>query len=208
MKKLLTISLVFCLILVLSSSALSKKPKYKGLFNLASDARYYKYVDYKSSNRFDHIMLLSLVDKRPEQEKVYNKKTQWLYDDIWTQPLAPMLRKIFLRELRISNMFKSVDVNEKAPSLILHIELTSFIGYYDKKSRMGRGDVKIHSILRSATGNRVIVDKHYEETSSALVPRFGNAYRYMYLQVGNALNGVVKELTMDLENTLLRESGK
>jgi len=206
-KKLLTISLAFCFVLILSPSVLSKRPKYKALFNLASDARYYKYVEYKSSHRFDHMMLLSLVDKRPEQEKVYNEDTQWFYDDIWAVPIDRMLRKIFLRELRITNMFKSVDVDEKAPSLILKIELTSLIGHYGT-GRVARGVIKIQSILRSASDNRVVMDKDYEETSSSLVPRFGNAYRYMYLHIGKALNGVVKELTMDLENTLLRESGK
>jgi len=206
-QKLLIASLVFSLVLVLSSSPLSKEPKYKALFNLASDARYYKYVEYKSPHRFDDTLLLSLIDKRPEQEKVYNEGVQCFYDEIWAMPPTQMLEKIFSREIKITNMFKSVDVNERAPSLVLEIELMSLIGHYGE-GRVAKGAVKFHSVLRSASGNRMIMDRNYEEVSSSLVPRFGNAYRYIYFNIGKALHSVVIEMVMDLENALLRKSGK
>jgi hypothetical protein len=38
-----------------------------------------------------------------------------------------MLGKIFLKELRGSRMFKSVDMDEKKPSLTLEIEVISLI---------------------------------------------------------------------------------
>ena len=66
----------------------------------------------------------------------------------------------------------------------------------------------IKSVLRSAFNKRVIVDRSYEEASSCLVPNFGNAYRYMYLNIGKTLHVMVKEMLMDLENALVRESGK
>ena len=207
MKKFLAMSLVFCLVLALSPPALCRKPKYKALFNLASDSRYYKYVEYKSPHRFEDTLLLSVIDKRPDEEKIFNKKIQWFYDDIWALPPAKMLRKIFLRELKATKMFKSVDVHEREPSLTLKIELISLIGHYGK-GRVARGALKVHSVLRSASDNRIIMDRSYEETSSSLVPRFGKVYRYMYLHIGKSLHAVVKEMLMDLENTLLRKSGK
>lgn len=207
MKKALTISLVFCLIFAVIPEALCSEPKYKALFNLASDARYYKYVEYKTPHRFEDTLLLSVIDKRPDEEKIFNKKIQWFSDDIWALPLAKMLEKIFSKELKFTNMFNSVDVNEKAPSLILEIKLISLVGHYGK-GRVARGALKVHSVLRSASANRIIMDRSYEEASSSLVPRFGNVYRYMYLHIGKNLHAVIKEMLMDLENTLLRESGK
>jgi hypothetical protein len=105
-------------------------------------------------------------------------------------------------------MFKSVDMDEKTPSLTLEIEVTSLVGHYDDKSRVARGVVKIHSILRSTSDNRIILDKNYEETSSSLVGRFTNAYRHMLIHIGKALNEVVKGMMGDLENTLSRETKK
>jgi hypothetical protein len=207
MKRLPAICLVSCLVLLLSCAAPAKKPTYRALFNLASDVRYYKYVEYKSSQRFEDTLLLSLIDKRPEQERVYNEDIQWFYDDIWAMSPAEMLEKIISRELKSTHMFKSVDVNEKAPSLILEIELISLIGHYGQ-GRVARGALKVHSVLRSASENRVITEKDYEEVSSCLVPRFGNAYRYMYLHIAQALHAVVRDMMMGLENALLRESGK
>lgn len=96
---------------------------------------------------------------------------------------------------------------EKVPSLIIQIELTSLVGHYDRQSRVARGVVTVHFILTSASDNRVIVDRSYEETSSSLVGKFDNAYRYMFLHIGKTLNAVVREMIMDLENALLREAG-
>jgi len=117
-----------------------------------------------------------------------------------------MLGKIFLKELRTSNMFKFVDLDEKTPSLVLEIELSSLIGHYDDKTRVARGVVKIHTVLKSTSDNRVIMDKTYEETSSSLAGRFTNAYRPMVIHIGKALNTVVGEWVGDLENTLNKES--
>lgn len=208
MKKSLLTTLTVSLFLTLSSAVESGQPKYKALFNLASDARYYTYVHYQSLKRYEGVLLLSIVDKRPEQEKVYNEDVQYFYDDIWTEPPVKMLGKIFLKELRTSNMFRSVDFDEKIPSLILEIELNSLIGHYDDKTRVARGVVKIHSILKSGADNRFIMDKTYEETSSSLAGRFSNAYRHMVIHIGKALNVVVASMIADLENTLSREGEK
>jgi hypothetical protein len=196
------------LVLIMCLPAQAKQPDYKGLFNLASDPRYYKYVNYKSSRMFENLLLFSIADRRPDQEKVYNEDVQYFYDEIWAEPPVKMLGKLFLKELRESHMFKSVDMDEKTPSLILEIEVTSLVGHYDDKSRVARGVVKIHSILRSTSDNRIILDKNYEETSSSLVGRFTNAYRHMLIHIGKALNEVVKGMMGDLENTLSRETKK
>jgi len=207
MKKLLTTSLVFCLVFAVIPEALCGKPKYKALFNLASDARYYKYVEYKSPHRFEDTLLLSLIDKRTDEEKIFNKKIQWFSDDVWALPLAKMLEKIFSKELKFTNMFNSVDVNEKAPSLILEIKLISLIGHYGD-GRVARGALKVHSVLRSASANRIIMDRSYEEASSSTVRPFGNVYSYMYFHIGKSLHAVVKEILMDLESALVREKRK
>lgn len=208
MKKLFLITATVVLALFFSVPAEPKQPKYKALFNLGSDAKYYKYVDYKSSYSVDRMVLINILDKRPDPEKTYNEDVQYLYDEIWTEPPVKMLGKIFLKELRSSNMFKSVDFDETKPSLILEIELSSLVGHYDKKGRVARGTVKIHSVLKTASENRIIMDKKYEETKSSLVGNFSNAYRYMYRGVGDALGLVVKEMMGDLENTLRKESIK
>jgi hypothetical protein len=206
MKKLLVMFFALSLVLIFTNMVSAKQPKYKALFNLASDLRYYRYVEYKSPKNFEHVLLLTIVDKRPEQEKVYNENLQYFYDDIWTEPPAKMLGKIFLKELRTSNMFKFVDLDEKTPSLVLEIELSSLIGHYNDKTRVARGVVKIHTVLKSTSDNRVIMDKTYEETSSSLAGRFTNAYRPMVIHIGKALNTVVGEWVGDLENTLNKES--
>jgi hypothetical protein len=159
MKKLFPISLAFCSGLILSVPALSKQPELKALFDLASDSRYYKYVEYLPSHRFEHALQLVLLDKRSEEEKIFNEDTQWFYDEIWTESPTGMLRKLFFKELRMSNMFKSVDVVENAPSFILEIELISLVGHYDRKTRAARGVVKIRAIVKSSSDNRVIMDK-------------------------------------------------
>jgi hypothetical protein len=99
-----------------------------------------------------------------------------------------------------------VDFDESNPSLILEIELSSLVGSYDKGGRVARGTVKIHSILKMASEDRIIMDKRYEETKSSLVGKFSNAYRYMYRGVGEALNTIVREALGDLENVLKKES--
>jgi len=208
MKKSLVMLFALFLVLIFANIVQSKQPKYKALFNLTSDPRYYRYVDYKSPKKFEHLLLLTIVDKRPEQEKVYNEDVQYFYDDIWTEPPTKMLGKIFLKELRSSNMFRSVDTDEKSPSLVLEIEVNSLIGNYDGKSRVARGAVKIHSILKSASDNRIIMDKTYEQTSSSLVGRFTNAYRPMIIHIGNALNITVGDMIRDLENALIKEVGR
>ncbi len=73
---------------------------------------------------------------------------------------------------------------------------------------MARGTVKIRTVLKSASENRIIMEKYYEETKSSLVGRFTNAYRYMYRNIGEALNLVVKEMVMNIENNLKKESIK
>lgn len=208
MRKVLLVVLSTFMTLILTMSVQSKETKYKGLFNLATDSKYYKFVNYRSNTQFDKSLLLKIVDKRPEQEKVFDEKTQFFHDDIWTEPPIKMLGKIFLKEIRASNILKSVDFDENKPSLVLEIELTSLIGNYDDEGRVARGIVKIHHILRSTSDNRVIKEKYYEETKSGLVGRFQNAYRYMYRNIGDALNTVVMEMMGDLENTLAKEFGK
>jgi len=206
MKKSFLIIVTIFFALSFSMLVESKQPKYKALFNLASDTRYYRNVDYKPSYKSDKVVLINILDKRPDQEKTYNEDVQYLYDEIWTEPPAKMVGKIFLKELRSSNMFKSVDFDESKPSLILEIELSSLVGSYDKGGRVARGTVKIHSILKTASENRIIMDKKYEETKSSLVGKFSNAYRYMYRGVGEALNIIVREMSGDLENILKKES--
>ena len=209
MKKLfLIVVALFSLSLFLGVEAESKQPQYKALFNLSSDPKYYRYVDYKSSYKSEKTVLVNVVDKRPDQEKTYNEDVQYFYDDIWTEPPAKMVGKIFLKELRSSNLFRSVDFDEPKPSLILEIELSSLVGNYDKRGRVGRGTVKIHSTLKTGSESRVIMDKKYEETKSVLIGRFSNAYRYMYRDIGEALGIVVSEMMGDLENTLRKESIK
>lgn len=134
MKKVLLTIFGLFLFVIFTNTVESKQPKYKALFNLASDARYYNYVHYQSPKRYENVLLLNIVDKRPEEEKVYNEDVQYFYDDIWTEPPVKMLGKIFLKELRISNMFRSVDFDEKMPSLILEVELNSLVGHYDEWS--------------------------------------------------------------------------
>lgn len=208
MKKSLAISLAFCSVLILSLPALSKQPPYKALFDLGSDSRYYQYVEYLSSHRFEHALRLVFVDKRPEQEKIFNEDVQWFSDDMWTKPPSKMLQKIFFKELRLSKMFTSVDVVEKAPSFTLKIELNSLVGHYARKTRTARGVVEIHSILRSASHNRIIMDNNYEKTSSYRVHRFANAYKHMLYHIGKALHILVVEMMTDLEVAVLQESGK
>jgi hypothetical protein len=50
MKKLLIVLLSSSLVLISTISAQSKEPKYKGLFNLATDARYYKFGIFSLSS--------------------------------------------------------------------------------------------------------------------------------------------------------------
>ena len=207
MKKLLTTSLVLSLVLALSSSALSKQPKYKAIFNLTSDPGYYKYVEYLPSQTSENPLQLVVLDKRPAEEKVYNEDIQWFYDDIWTEPPSSMLKKIFLKELRNSRMFKSVDLVEQESSLVLEIELNSLIGHYGA-GRMARGVVKIHALLKSPPGNRIIMDRKYEGTSSYRVHRFASVWKHICYHIGKALQMVVQDMMMDLENALVRETGK
>jgi len=195
-------------ILMLSTQVYSGEPKYKGLFNLASDVKYYQYVGYKTSRATENILLINILDKRPNEEKVYNEDIQYFYDEIWTEPPLRMLGRLFLREIRGSNIFKSADLEEKAPSHILEIELNSFVGHYDSKTRVARGVVKIRSAFKSGSDGQMISDKKYEETSSSLVGRFTNAYRPMVIHIGKALNVVIRDMLGDLENALIREGKK
>jgi hypothetical protein len=206
MRKFYLIIATISFALFLSIPVESKEPKYKALFNLGSDTRYYQYVDYKSSYKSEKMVLINIIDKRPEQEKTYDEDVQYLNDEIWTEPPVKMVGKIFLKEMRSSNMFKSVDFDESKPSLILEIELSSLVGSYDKGVRVAKGTVKIHSTLKTASENRIIMDKKYEETKSSLVGKFSNAYRYMYRGVGEALNTIVREMSGDLENILKKGS--
>jgi len=205
MKKLLAMSLLFFLVMALGPSACFKKPKYKAIFNLASDPGYYKYVEYLPSHRSENPLQLVVLDKRPNEEKVFNEDIQWFYDDIWTEPPSSMLKKIFLKELRRSNMFKSVDLVGGESSLVLEIELTSLIGHYGK-GRVAKGIVKTHAALKSTT--KIIMDKNYEGTSSYRVHRHGRGWKHMCYHIGKALHAVVQDMMMDLENALVRESGK
>ena len=207
MKNVVVLFLIFSFFLILSPLSLSKQPEYKAYFNLASDQSYYKYVAYKPSQMFGHRVLLSIVDKRPEQEKVFNDDVQFFYDDIWTEPLTTMLGKIFLKELRLSNMFSSVDMYEKRPSLILEIELTSFVGHYDPKTQVSKGVVKIHPVFKSASDNRIIINKIYEAISRSEIRR-GNIYTYIITHIGNALHTVMEDMIMDLERAVHSESRK
>jgi len=206
MKKLLPTFLVLSLILALSP-ALAEQPKYKAVFNLASDPGYYKYVEYLPSHRSEKPLQLVVLDKRMAKEKIFNEDIQWFYDDIWTEPPSSMLKKIFLKELRISNMFRSVDLVRQESSLILEIELTSLIGHYGE-GRVAKGVVKIHSLLKSPSGDRIIMDKNYEGTSSYRVHRHASGWKHMCYHIGKALHTVVQDMMMDLENALIRDTGK
>ena len=207
MNKILVLFLTLSLVLILSLSALSKQPGYKVYFNLASDSRYYRYVGYKSSHIFGHTLLLAILDKRPEQEKTFNEDVQYFYDDIWTEPPASMLGKIFLKELRLSKMFRSVDVDATRPSLILEIELSSLVGHYDRKTRVAKGIVEIHSMFKSASDDRIIINKIYEATSRTDIRR-GDIYVPMVQHIGNALHKAMEDMIVDLERAMLSESRK
>ena len=93
------------LVLIMCLPVQAKQPDYKGLFNLASDPKYYKYVNYKPSRTFENILLFSIIDRRPDQEKAYNEDIQYFYDEIWAEPPDKMLGKLFLKELRGSHMW-------------------------------------------------------------------------------------------------------
>lgn len=201
MKKLLLPLLIFFAISIFSNAAQSR---YEGIFDLASDPRYYKYIEYRSSHTSEHLLLLTVIDKRPDVEKVYKRGVQYFYDEIWAKPPAKMLQEIFLKELRFTNMFRSVDTDEKNPSLILEVELISLIGNYEE-GRIAKGTLKTHVVLKSTKDNITIMDKNYEETSKSVVGRFGNAYRPMIKHIEIVLQNVVKNTIMDLENTLRRE---
>jgi len=204
MKRLAAISLVWCLALLLSCAP---SAKYKGLFNLASDSKYYKYVEYSPRHRAENPLQLVVLDKRPPEEKVFNKDIQWFYDDIWREPPASMLKTIFLKELRTSHMFKSVDLVGQESSFVLEIELTSLIGHYGN-GRVAKGIVKVHNILKSPSKKQIIMDKNYEGNSSYPVHSHASGWKHTYYHIGKALNTVVEEMLMDLENALIRESGK
>jgi hypothetical protein len=208
MKKSLVIFVALFLVLIFNIPARSKQPEYKALFNLTSDPRYYKYVEYESPHNSDNDLLLKIVDKRPEQEKSYNEDVQYFYDDIWTEPPEKMLAKIIFKELRFSNIFREVDFEETKPSMILEIELISLVGHYDDKSRVAKGIVRIHPVLKSALDNRIILDRNYEETSSSIAGRFTNAYRPMVIHIGRSLNIVIRDMMKDLEKKLVKESRK
>jgi hypothetical protein len=208
MKKSLVIFVALGLVIIFNIPAQSKQPKYKALFNLTSDPRYYKYVEYKSPHHSDNDLLLKIVDKRPEQEKSYNEDVQYFYDDIWTEPPGKMLGKIILKELRFSNIFREVNFEEAKASMILEIELISLVGHYDDKSRVAKGIVKMRPVLKWALDNRIILDRNYEETSSSIAGRFTNAYRPMVIHIGRSLNTVLGDMMKDLENKLLKESRK
>jgi ABC-type uncharacterized transport system auxiliary subunit len=207
MKNVFMLMLTLFFVLLLSLSTLSKQPEYKAHFNLASDTRYYNYVNYKSSLMLGHNVLLTLADNRSDQEKVFNEETQWIYDDIWTEPPINMLKKIIIKELISSNMFRSVDVDEKSPSLILEIELSSLVGHYNKQTRIAKGSVKIHSIFKLASDNRIIMNKIYEATSHSEVRR-GNTYIPMITHIGNALHKVMEDMIADLEQAIHSERRK
>jgi ABC-type uncharacterized transport system auxiliary subunit len=207
MKNVLMLLLALFFVLLLSLSTLSKQPEYKAHFNLASDTRYYTYVNYKSSLMLGHRVLLTLADKRSDQEKIFNEETQCVYDDIWTEPPINMLEKIIIKELRSSNMFRSVDVDEKSPSLILEIELSSLVGHYNQQTRIAKGIVKIHPIFKSASDNRIIMNKIYEATSRSEVRR-GNTYIPMITHIGNALHKVMEDMIRDLEQAIDSERRK
>jgi hypothetical protein len=204
MKKLMIISLALCLVLIFSFPVQSKESKYKSLFNLATQTRYYRYVDYKSQYKSNHLLFFTIIDDRPQQERVFNKQIQWFHDEIWTEPPVKMIGKILLKEIRSSNIFKAVEMDERNPSLVLELKLNSLVGHYGE-GRVARGTVKIHAILKSAKNSHVVLERDYEETSSTLVGRFINAYRPMFAHIGIALHNVVESLLMDLENTLARE---
>lgn len=207
MKKLLAMSMVFCLAVTLTPSALSKQPEYKAIFNLASDPGYYTYVEYLPSHRSENPLQLVVLDDRPDEEKVFNKDIQWFYDEIWTEPISSMLKKIFLKELRKSQMFKSVDLVEQESCLVLEIELTSLMGHYGK-GRVAKGVVKVHSLLKSSSDNRIIMDRNYEGTSSYRVHRHASGWKHMCYHIGKALHTVVQDMMVDLENAIARESAK
>ncbi len=195
MKRLLIITVVICSVLIEGLHAQSREPEHKALFNLVSQPKYYQFVDYKSQYISNHILYLAITDTRPQQERVFNEEVQWFYDDIWIEPPAKMIGKIFLKELRVSNIFKAVEMEERAPSLVLGLELRFLIGHYGK-GRVAKGTVAIHATLKSAKDNRVILERDYEETSSSLVGRFTNAYRPMIIHIGSALHNVVRDVKL------------
>ena len=80
MRKFYLIIATISFALFLSIPVESKEPKYKALFNLGSDTRYYQYVDYKSSYKSEKMVLINIIDKRPEQEKTYDEDVQYLKD--------------------------------------------------------------------------------------------------------------------------------
>jgi len=204
MKKLFAPSLALCVLLIFSAEGLSEQPQYKAAFNLAYDPLNYKYVEYKSPIRFQHNIQLTMIDTRPDKEKVFNKEIQYFYDDIWTEPPAEMLGKIFLKELRSTTMFRSVDLEKRAPSLILEIRLSSLIGHYGQ-DQIAKGFIKIRSTLKRASDDHIILNKEYEETYKSEVRRFAIIYKVMLRHIGNAVHNVVQKTLVDLENSLVKE---
>lgn len=208
MKKRATIFLAFCSVLTLSPPVASKVPQHKGIFNLATNSRYYKYVEYLPSKRFEQTLRLAIIDKRPTEEKVFNEEVQWIYDDIWTEPLPSMFRRLFFKQLKMSNMFKSVTLLEGESPFTLELELNSFVGHYDRTSRMAKGVVNIRSVLRATTDNRIIMDTNYEEMSSYKVHAHASGWKHMVYHMGKALHTLVDKMMMDLERALHQEVRK
>jgi hypothetical protein len=180
----------------------------RSYFNLNSDLKFYKFADYTSPHQFDYSLFVSIVDKRPDNEKIFDKKVQWFYDEIWTEPPPKMMEKLFLKELRTTRMFKSVDLITKGEPLSLEIILHSLVGQYDGGARMATGRLKIRSILKTAVDNRIILDKDYENKSSYKVHLHGRGWNHIYYHIGKATNAVVEQMMLDLEQTLFNETRK
>ena len=204
-------ALVDFFLLVIFSSYIfgcASQPRLRSYFNLNSDPKFYKFAEYASPHQFEHALFISIVDKRPDNEKVFDKEIQWFYDEIWTEPPSKMMEKLFLKELRTTRMFRSVDLIAKGQSLSLEIELNSLVGHYDGKTRMATGRLKIHSTLKTASDKRIILDKDYENKSNYKVHLHGKGYNHIYYHIGKATNAVVEQMMMDLEQTLFNEIRK
>ena len=188
------------------NSCSNTKPNMSGVYSFNLHPNYYRDVNYVSQYRFNKSLVVKVVDKRPEEEKNYDENKQWFYNEIWAAPPHMMLQRIFSEELQSTGMFETV-FNAESPMLIYEIDLLSLLGNYGA-GRMATGSISVHSTLKSVSEDQIIIDKSYKNVSSNTVPKFRNAYRYIYKHIGNALHNLTQEIIMDLETALIQEQNK
>ncbi len=207
MKKLiLTIILGTGLILSMALNA------WAGKYDFVTQREIYTFSDYSISKTHGSLILLDVVDRRPEKERKGRLLDDQTIDNDYNRTPERMIHEIFTREMQRCGMIMLYQPTPETAEYKMHVEILSFYGgtreresdnsvknWFVPRSAVGFATLKV--VLKDKAGHEMI-NVDYSTTSELEMARMSNYHKGAVKAAGMALREAMNQILTDIDQRM------